>query len=63
MNSIIQQDYSNYRIIFIDDASEDDTGSYIKEYIKEKHLSDKKITVIINQERMMAMPNLHKAAH
>ena len=23
MNSIIQQDYSNYRIIFIDDASED----------------------------------------
>ena len=30
MNSIIQQDYSNYRIIFIDDASEDDTGNFMK---------------------------------
>ena len=30
MNSIIQQDYSNYRMIFIDDASEDDTGTYVK---------------------------------
>lgn len=30
MNSILQQDYSNYRIIFIDDASDDRTGELIK---------------------------------
>ena len=63
MDSIIQQDYQNYRIIFIDDASEDDTGTFIKEYIKEHNLSPSKIQVAINKERTMAMPNLHMAAH
>ena len=63
MNSIIQQDYQNYRIIFIDDASEDDTGVFVREYIKEHNLSPSKIQVAINKERTMAMPNLHMAAH
>ena len=30
MDSIIQQDYQNYRIIVIDDASSDDTGKFIE---------------------------------
>lgn len=27
LNSVLQQDYSNYRIVLIDDASDDGTGS------------------------------------
>jgi glycosyltransferase involved in cell wall biosynthesis len=63
MNSILQQEYSNYHIVFIDDASEDETGRHVEMYIRENNISPDKITVVINQERMMAMPNIYKAAH
>ena len=63
MDSILQQQYDNYRIIFIDDASEDDTGAFVREYVKDHNLSPRKIKIIVNKERSMAMPNLHWAAH
>lgn len=30
MKSIIQQEYSNYHIVFIDDASDDGTGKHMQ---------------------------------
>ena len=34
LNSILQQDYSNYHIIFIDDASKDGTADVVRNYIR-----------------------------
>ena len=62
MNSILQQDYDNYRIIFIDDASDDGTGSLIQKYAFERQIPEEKLKIVINKERKMAMPNLYEAA-
>ena len=34
INSIIMQEYSNYHIVFIDDASTDGTGTQVEAYLK-----------------------------
>ena len=39
INSILQQDYENYRVIFIDDASDDGTGELMKQYAKDHQIS------------------------
>ena len=33
MNSIIKQNYSNYKVVVIDDASTDGTGEAISSYV------------------------------
>ena len=30
------QDYQNYHIVYIDDASPDQTGKFVKKYLKDK---------------------------
>ena len=62
LNSILQQDYQNYRIVFIDDVSEDDTGAYMWQLIKERNISPQKVKVVVNKERKMTMPNIRWAA-
>ena len=32
------QDYSNYHIIYVDDASPDKTGEFVKKYLEEKKI-------------------------
>ena len=59
MNSIIQQDYQNYRIIFIDNAPEDETGAFMREYAKDRSLSPSEIQIAINKQK--TMPNLQIA--
>lgn len=39
MDSILQQNYSNYHIVFIDDASNDTTGIDMKKYFEEKKIT------------------------
>lgn len=63
IRSILQQDYSNYRILFIDDGSTDNTGKRIEEYAKTHFISKEKLTIRHNEKQIMAMPNLHDAAH
>lgn len=42
------QDYKNYHVVYIDDASPDKTGEHVKKYIEEKNIPKEKIEVIIN---------------
>lgn len=62
LDSVFDQEYTNFRIIYIDDCSPDNTGQLVKEYACEKGQQDK-IMVIINEERMGATANIYKAAH
>ncbi len=62
MNSILMQDYSNYHIVFIDDASEDQTGQRMRIYARDHQISEDKLKIIVNEQRTMAMPNLYKSA-
>ena len=62
LNSILQQNYSNYHIVFIDDSSTDDTPFKVRRFAAEHQISEEKLKIIVNKERLMAMPNLYIAA-
>jgi len=60
LDSVLKQDYQNYRIIYIDDASTDRTGSIVQEIIHKNpfgHL----VKLIRNQKRMGALANIYRA--
>lgn len=55
------QNYENYRIIYIDDASLDNTGTLVTNYIKDKQIGN--IKLIQNTERQGALKNIYDAVH
>jgi glycosyltransferase involved in cell wall biosynthesis len=36
LDSILQQNYTNYKVYYIDDYSTDKTGEFVEKYIKER---------------------------
>lgn len=62
LDSIMSQDYENFRVIYIDDASTDGTGALVDTYIEEHGLHEK-VEVIHNQERVGGLANLYHAIH
>ncbi len=60
--SVINQDYDNYRVIYIDDASKDDTYDKVNGYLQ-KHDEKNRVTLIHNEKNVGALANLYKAIH
>jgi glycosyltransferase involved in cell wall biosynthesis len=60
LDSVFSQQYENYRVIYIDDASEDDTYEIVKSYIK-KCNQEHRVTLIRNNVRRGAMANHYMA--
>lgn len=55
IDSILQQNYTNYHVVYTDDASPDNTGEKLKKYLLEKKISEEKFKVKINQEKVGMM--------
>ena len=62
IESVLKQNYSNYHIIYIDDASPDGTGTLVENYIKANGLHNK-ITLVKNDYNRKALANVYRAAH
>lgn len=62
LDSICYQSYTNYHIIYIDDASTDGTASLVDEYLKEHNKTDL-VTVIRNNSRRGHMYNFYNAIY
>lgn len=62
IQSAHQQQYNNFRIIYIDDASTDATYRVIKEYIETNQLQSR-ITLIHNDVNRGALYNLYHTIH
>lgn len=60
LDSIFSQHYSNYRVIYVDDCSPDNTGDLVEQYIEEKG-QQHRVTLIKNKERRRALANLYYA--
>jgi len=60
LSSVTIQQYHNYRIIYIDDASTDGTGDLVSEFIKKNNLEDR-CTLIRNSTRKGVSANWYKA--
>lgn len=61
LDSVFSQTYQNYRIIYVDDASPDNTGNLVAQYVKEKN-QEHRVTLIKNDQRVGALANTYKAA-
>lgn len=60
--SVLTQTYSNYRIIYIDDCSLDETGSLVEDFINFLGVNNK-ITLIRNKNRKLKMQNMYEVIH
>ncbi|MBS0604952.1 MAG: glycosyltransferase family 2 protein [Verrucomicrobia bacterium] len=59
LDSVFSQNYHNFRVIYIDDASPDGTGDLVRAYVKEKK-QQFRFTLIQNPSRVGALANLYK---
>jgi glycosyltransferase involved in cell wall biosynthesis len=59
LDSIFAQKYHNFRVIYIDDASIDETGILVKEYIKQKKI-EHQFTFIQNKKQEGSLANIYK---
>jgi len=62
LNSVFNQDYKNWHLVYVDDCSPDGTGELVEAYVKECGFQNK-VTVIRNKHRCGAMSNQYFAIH
>ena len=62
MISVLSQIYGNYRVIFTDDASTDDTFDIVSRVVQ-SHPAGEKVTMIRNSQNRGAMANVYNAVH
>jgi glycosyltransferase involved in cell wall biosynthesis len=62
LESVFIQNYKNFRVIYIDDASTDKTNKYVYDYINKKNVSDR-ISMITNPRNQTMLPNHYFMAH
>lgn len=60
LGSIVNQNYTNYCVIYIDDASPDGTADLVEQYIKKNQL-ESHVILIRNLQRKGALENLYNA--
>lgn len=56
LESVFSQNYHNYRVIYVDDCSNDDTYQMVKQYI-DTHNQWHRVTLLHNEQRRGAMSN------
>ena len=62
LNSIFSQDYTNFRLIIVDDCSTDGNQQVIQKYIDDNHLADR-VTFIQNKKRQRKLFNLYRVLY
>src|SRR5579863_2332455 len=62
LQSVLSQNYSNFRVIYTDDCSPDHTGDLVEEYLAQYDF-DEKISLIKNITRRGALHNLYTMIH
>lgn len=62
LRSILEQEYDAYRVVFIDDFSQDATFTKVKNYIEENHQTEK-VLLLQNREKMGYIACLYQVVH
>lgn len=56
------QEHTNWKAVYVDDASPDGTGQAVERYLKENNLTEK-VTLIKNSTRRGALANIYDVVH
>lgn len=59
LDSVFMQEYDNFRVIFINDASTDGMGPLVQKYVREKGW-EKRFTYVENRKREGALANVYR---
>jgi glycosyltransferase involved in cell wall biosynthesis len=59
LNSIFQQNYSNYFVVILNDASTDDSDSTYRKYLDFYGIDPERYAYILNSERKTALENIY----
>lgn len=62
ISSILEQKYDNYRVVYIDDCSQDNTAEIVDNLVK-TYGQEHRFTLIRNKRRCGALANLYYAIH
>jgi len=62
LDSALNQNYENFRVIYVDDASPDGTGREVANYLA-THPQAHRVTLIENQERCRKLKNIYNTYH
>ena len=62
LDSIFNQEYENYHVVYIDDCSPDGTGQLVADYIEQRGFHSK-ITLVKNEVNKGALYNIYHAIH
>ncbi len=62
LDSIFMQNYSNYKVMYIDDVSTDGTADLVQAYAAAKQQSHR-VTIVRNKERVGGLANIYNAVH
>lgn len=62
LDSVFNQKYSNYRVIFVSDGSTDNTEILVEKYLKEKHKEDQ-VIVLKNKNKIGPLACMTQAAY
>lgn len=62
LDSVFEQNYENWHLIYVDDCSPDGTGELVEEYVKLREFKEN-VTVIRNSTRKKALANLYSVIH
>jgi glycosyltransferase involved in cell wall biosynthesis len=61
LQSILNQKYKNYKLVIVDDASDDGTANLISLFLKKSKLPRSRYVLVRNSQRMTAVPNINNA--
>ena len=63
IESVLQQNYTNYKMVIIDDASTDKTTSLLAKHMRWRNLSEDQFVLIKNKISQKATGNVFYATH
>ena len=58
IESILQQDYTNYRIVVVDDASSDNTSQALGKHLKWRNISQDKVILVKSTQNLKPMGSI-----
>jgi glycosyltransferase involved in cell wall biosynthesis len=61
LQSVFEQKYGNYRIIYIDDCSKDKTYERVQKFIRSSQMEDR-VTLIRNEKNLGPLENIYRAS-
>lgn len=62
LQSVLDQRYPHFRVVYIDDASTDGTGDFVSDFLKTEDKSQR-VYLLKNTENQGALANLYRAIH